>query len=215
MHLVFKSSDFFHTFDAAKENSPQMILRYRVSLQGLKGFARVYELRSTMSLYDFHNLMRSDMEFPQDQLIQFKALGPDSRLVARYTMFDLGYGTVDETTLGDTVEKGVACFNYFYDVTNKKFVIITLEGEVEADPKLSYPALVETKGPNPVEFENGYVAYEDLPADQKHPQHHEPAGKSILDIDLDEDLDDDEDEVEEEDGDEDGQEIYDEGEGAL
>lgn len=194
-----------------------MILRYRVSLQGLKGFARVYELKANMSLYDFHNLMRADMEFPQDQLIQFKALYADGRLAARYAMFDLGYGTVDDTTLADTVEKGVAYFNYFYDVTNKKFVVVTLEGEVDANPKLTYPALVETKGPNPVEFENGYVAYEDLPADQKHPQHHEPvADKSILDIDLDDDLDDDDDgQEEEEDGDEDGQEIYDAEEGIL
>lgn len=192
-----------------------MILRYRVSLQGLKGFARVYELKSTMSLYDFHNLMRADMEFPQDQLIQFKALYADGKLAARYAMFDLGYGTVDDTTLGDTVEKGVAYFNYFYDVTNKKFVVVTLEGEVDENPKLTYPALVETKGPNPVEFENGYVAYEDLPADQKHPQHNEPVEKGILDIDLDEDLEDDDDEAEEEDGDEDGKEIYDEGEGVL
>lgn len=190
-----------------------MILRYRVSLQGLKGFARVYEMKSTMSLYDFHNMMRSDMEFPQDQLIQFKALTADGRLAARYAMFDLGYGTVDETTLGDTVEKGVASFNYFYDVTNRKFVIITLEGEVDENPKLTYPALVETKGPNPVEFENGYVAYEDLPNDQKHPQHHEQLwDKDADEISLD---DDDDDESEEEGDDEDGKEIYDEGEGSL
>ena len=30
-----------------------------------------------------------------------------------------------------------------------------------------YPLLVETKGPNPIEFENGYVAFEDLPDDKK------------------------------------------------
>lgn len=41
------------------------------------------------------------------------------------------------------------------------------EGEVEARPGIVYPALVETKGPNPIEFENGYVAYEDLPEDKK------------------------------------------------
>lgn len=193
-----------------------MILRYRVSLQGLKGFARVYELNSTMSLYDFHNLMRSDMEFPQDQLIQFKALHEDGTLAARYAMFDLGYGTVDETTLGDTVEKGVAYFNYFYDVTNKKYVVVTLEGEVDKNPKLTYPALVETKGPNPVEFENGYVAYEDLPNDQKHPQHHERLwGKDGDELDIDLDEDDDDDDAEKEPDDEDGAEIYDEGEGAL
>ncbi len=190
-----------------------MILRYRVSLQGLKGFARVYELKSTTSLYDFNSIMRVDMEFPQDQLIQFKAFYPDGCLAARYAMFDLGSGSADEVTLGDTVEKGITSFNYFYDVTNKKFVIVTYEGEVEEDPKISYPALVESKGPNPIEFENGYVAYEDLPNDQKHPQHQDHFwGKDADDIDFDEEDDEDDEEA---DTDEDGKEIYDDDEGVF
>ena len=49
-----------------------MILKYRVSLPGIKGFARVYELKSTTTLYEFHKRMRADMEFSHDQLIQFK-----------------------------------------------------------------------------------------------------------------------------------------------
>lgn len=200
-----------------------MILRYRVSLAGLKGFARVYDLPSTTTLYDFHKILRDDLEFPNDILIQFKALDAAGGLVARYSMFDLGYGTVDAVTLSDTVDKGIASFIYFYDVTNKKSVILTCEGEVEADPELTYPALVETKGPNPIEFENGYVAYEDLPEDQKHPQHHEPLwskGKGgAVDLDDDDpddaDLDGEDDDEEPDDGDEDGKEIFDEGEGSL
>ena len=39
-----------------------MILRYRVSLPGIKGFARVYELKSTTTLYDFHKRMRDDIK---------------------------------------------------------------------------------------------------------------------------------------------------------
>ena len=121
-----------------------MILKYRVSLPGIKGFARVYEL------------------------IQFKGLDKSGSLVARYGMFDLGAGAVDDVTLADTIKKGIAEFTYFYDVTDRKSVIVTYEGEVEEEPGKTYPALVESKGPNPVEFENGYVAYEDLPDEQKH-----------------------------------------------
>lgn len=196
-----------------------MILRYRISLPGLKGFARVYELDSKMTLYEFNNQMRNDMEFPQDQLIQFKSFDASGAVVARYAMFDIGYGSVDNVTLADTVEKGITTFNYYYDVMNKKYVIIVCEGEVEAKPGLKYPALVETKGPNPVEFENGYVAYEDLPEDQKHPLHHNmeedwgPDGEDDLD---DVDDADDEDGDDEKDGDdEDGKEIFDESEGSL
>jgi hypothetical protein len=61
---------------------------------------------------------------------------------------------------------------------------------------------VESKGPNPVEFENGYVAFEDLPDRQRR-----------LPGEEDDDLDDEEfDDEPEEDEDEDGKEIFDEGE---
>ena len=97
-----------------------MILRYRVSLPGIKGFARVYELKSTTTLYDFHKRMRDDMDFSHDQLIQFKGLDENGNLVARYGMFDLGAGAVDEVTVEETVNKGIARFTYFYDVTDRK-----------------------------------------------------------------------------------------------
>ena len=195
-----------------------MVLRYRISLAGLKGFARVYELKPTMSLYDFHKRLRDDLDFPHDQLIQFKALDAAGGLVARYGLFDLGSGAVDAVSLAETVEKGVASFLYFYDVANRKSVIVTYEGEVEERKGVAYPALVETKGPNPIEFENGYVAYEDLPDEQKHMPGERSWSKDKGDTsfdDDDEDLDDedlDEEEDEEEDGDEDGKEIFEEGE---
>ena len=51
-------------------------------------------------------------------------------------------------------------------MTNRKSVIITFEGVLEM-PACS-PTIVEVKGPNPIEFENGYVAFEDLPDSQRH-----------------------------------------------
>lgn len=195
-----------------------MVLRYRVSLAGLKGFARVYEMKSGTTLYEFHKRLRDDLDFPRDQLIQFKALDAAGGLKARYGLFDLGSGAVDEVTLEQTVENGVASFVYFYDVTNRKSVVITFEGEVEARKGVEYPFLAETKGPNPIEFENGYVAYEDLPEEQKHNQADRSWTKDKGDTSFDDDEDDfdigDEDD-EEDDNDGEGEEIYDENEGAL
>ena len=146
-----------------------MTYQYRVSLKGIKGFFRVYHMNSENTLYSFHKQMRADMEFMQDQLILFKALNDKGEVVARYGLFDLGDGTVDQTTLAQTVGKGVKSFVYFYDVTNKKSVEIAFEGVV-GDKKMnvSSPVLVDMKGPNPIEFENGYIAFEDLPDDQRH-----------------------------------------------
>ena len=144
-----------------------MFYKYRVSLQGIKGFFRVYAVSGTNSLYTFHKQLRADLEFPQDQPILFKALDAQDGVIARYALIDLGFKAVDEVSIEDTVKAGVVKFIYFYDVASKKNVIITYEGPSEV--KVSMPTLLESKGPLPVEFENGYVAFEDLPDDKRKP----------------------------------------------
>ena len=198
-----------------------MVYTYTVTLEGIKGFRRVYRLNPETTLYEFHKKMVSDMDFPRDQLMLFKALNAGGGVAARYGMFDLGNGTVDEVTLGKTVEDGIRSFVYFYDAINKKKVIVTFESEDEEAAPLPGPVLDPSfnKGPNPVEFENGYIAYEDLPDDQKHLPGESLWKKKFADEDSggddDDDIDTDEDgdDPDEEDDDEDGKEIYDESEG--
>ncbi|MBP3795256.1 MAG: hypothetical protein ILA23_04355 [Bacteroidales bacterium] len=198
-----------------------MVYQYRVTLTGIKGFFRLYCMRPETTLYTFHKQMRADMEFAQDQLILFKALDAAGNVVARYGQFDLGSGTVDTVTVAQTVKLGVASFVYFYDVTNRKSVNVTFEGEVEGVAGTS-PYILETKGPNPIDFENGYVAYEDLPNEQRHlpgepededEKAHKMRKKASLlpefDPEDEEDGDEPEDEEEEYDDDEDGKEIFD------
>lgn len=200
-----------------------MSYKVRVTLSGIKGFFRVYQINGESTLYTLHKQMRSDMEFPQDQLILFKALGADGQVLARYGLFDLGDGAVDDVTMAAAVKKGIASFVYFYDVTSKKSVNVTIEEEVPGS--VSSTSIIDSKGPNPIDFENGYVAFEDLPDDKRHLPGEGPEKKKskladIFNIDLDnlddEDDDDDEDDEDEDDEkDEDTEEIYDEDEGAL
>jgi hypothetical protein len=180
-----------------------MVFKLRVTLAGIKGFFRVYQVHGATTLYTLHKQIRADLEFPQDQLIMFKALDITGAVVGRYGLFDLGWGTVDQTSLEKAIKAGATDFVYFYDVTNRKSVNITVEGEAEGvrvNP--DFPVLAETKGPNPIEFENGYVAFEDLPDKQRHLPGEEE----------DDDFDDEDFEEEEEEEDEDGKEIYDESE---
>ena len=182
-----------------------MVFTLRVTLSGIKGFFRVYKVNGATTLYTLHKQLRSDLEFPQDQLIMFKALDIDDNVLGRYGLFDLGSGTVDQLSLEKAVAAGTDRFIYFYDVTNRKSVIITVEGEAEGiRVSPDSPLLAESKGPNPIEFENGYVAFEDLPERQRI-----LPGEESEDLD-DEDLDDFDDEQPEDD--EDGKEIYDESE---
>lgn len=180
-----------------------MIYKYRVTLDGIKGFYRVYKINSDNSLYTFHKQLRSDLEFAVDQPILFKAFNKSGNVIAKYALIDLGFGTVDITTMAAAFKAGAVRFVYFYDVTSRKSVNITFEGEEPG--YVAYPTVIESKGPNPIEFENGYVAFEDLPEEHRH------LPKDDDDPDLDEE-DDDEDEEEDEEKDDEEEIIYDENE---
>ena len=182
-----------------------MVYTYKVTLEGIKGFHRVYKISGNYSLYTFHKQLRSDLEFTVDQPILFKALDAQGGVVARYALVDIGYGTVDNVKIADTVKAGITKMVYFYDVASRKSVNITLEGEEPGAD--TAPEIVDAKGPNPIEFENGYVAFEDLPDKQRVL----PGEESDDDLD-DEDFDDEDLDEEEEEDDEDGKEIYDESE---
>ena len=180
-----------------------MILRYRVSLPGIKGFARVYEVKDTASLYSLHKQMRADMDFPQDQVVLFKSFDARGEVVARYSVFqDFGFGTIDDVTAGQCHKRGEDKFIYFYDTTNVKSVIVTFDGVGEERRNVLYPLLVETKGPNPIDFENGYVAFEDLPDDKKKDPDDEDFEDDFDDVDDEEDADDETEEIYGEDDDE-------------
>ncbi|MCR4823837.1 MAG: hypothetical protein K5849_00600 [Bacteroidales bacterium] len=186
-----------------------MNYRYRVTLAGIKGFYRVYLINGDNSLYTFHKQLRSDLEFPMDQPILFKALDAQGGVIARYALMDIGFGAVDNVSIADTVKAGAASFVYFYDITSKKSVIITFEGETSEFTAL--PRIIETKGPVPQEFENGYVAFEDLPVEHRHLPGESRRGLDDDDED-DEDFDDDEDDEEEDEDKEEEEILYDENE---
>lgn len=168
-----------------------MVCTFRVTLEGIKGFYRVYKVSSDNSLYTFHKQLRSDLEFTVDQPILFKAFDAAGNVVARYALTDLGFGTVDAVSIGKTVADGIVKFVYFYDIAARKSVTITLESEEPGS--VSGPTLLESKGPIPIEFENGYVAFEDLPQQRRI-----LPGEGIEDEDDDEDDDPSEDKEEEE-----------------
>ena len=195
-----------------------MTYRYRVTLEGIKGFFRLYLVNSNNTLYTLHKQLRADLEFPQDQQILFKAFDEAGNVPARFALMPLpGNKAVDEVTLEDTVKAGIVKFDYFYDVVSKKKVIITFEGE-ESGQEVQLPLCIETKGPLPIEFEHGYVAFEDLPDNRRRLPGEKPSGiLGLLGIqdedDEEEDEEDEDDEDEKEDDDlEEEDVIYDENE---
>ena len=193
-----------------------MIYQFRVTLPGIKGFYRIYKVNSANTFYSFHKQLQADLEFPTDQPILFKAMSGEE-VLARYALVNLGFGMVDEIPVEKAVKAGADHFEYFYDTKAKKKVIITLEGE-ETGNEVTVPTLMnDMKGPLPIEFENGYVAFEDLPQEKRKLPGEKSALERLLggdDDEDDEDLEDEEDEEDDEDEEEDDEteEIYDENE---
>ncbi|MBO4263743.1 MAG: hypothetical protein J5871_03575 [Bacteroidales bacterium] len=153
-----------------------MIWRYRITLEGKKGFFRVYQVDPACTLYKFHKQLRADLEFPVDQPILFKAFDAEGGVVARYALMDIGCGSVDKISLAQTRQKGISSFQYFYDTSARKYVIVTFEGEEEGS--VASPTAIESKGPVPAAFDNGYVAFEDLPQQPRH-LHDDDEGKGF------------------------------------
>jgi hypothetical protein len=186
-----------------------MTYRYRVTLEGIKGFFRVYLVNSSNTLYTFHKQLRADLEFAQDQQILFKAFDDAGNVAGRFALMPLpGNKAVDEVSLAETVRAGIVRFVYFYDVTSKKSVNVTFEGE-EPAKEVSLPVCVETKGPLPIEFEHGYVAFEDLPDNRRRLPGEKPSGILGM-LGLDDDDEDLDDEDLEDDGDENEDDALDE-----
>ena len=181
-----------------------MTYRYRVTLEGIKGFYRVYLVNATNSLYTLHKQLRADLEFPQDQQILFKAFDEAGNVAGRFALMPLpGNKAVDEVPIAETVKAGIVRYQYFYDVSSKKYVIVTFEG-VETGKEVNLPEIVDSKGPLPIEFEHGYVAFEDLPDNRRRLPGEKPSGiLGMLGLDDDEDLDDEDDEDDEGDENED------------
>ncbi len=173
-----------------------MIYQIRVTIPNIKGFYRLYKVNAANSLYSLHKRMQSDLEFPVDQPILFKAITLGNVVAARYALIDLGYGTVDDVTMGMAVKEGAASFEYFYDTKNKKKVILTIEECLEGNSVLIPTLLNDVKGPVPAEFDAGYVAFEDLPKEKRKLPGEDP------------DEEDDEEEDDESDKDDETEEIY-------
>ena len=166
-----------------------MVFRLRVTLTGIKGFFRIYHVNGATTLYTLHKQMRADMEFPQDQLIMFKALDIEGAVVGRYGLFDLGYGSMDRVNFSQLAEKGQNVLQFCYDMHNNSCIILTILGEEPEDPRSHYPQTTLEKGHNPDQFS---AKYED-------PQVYIPRGAGSPAVDDDDEDEDDEDDEKDDD----------------
>lgn len=129
-----------------------MIYRFKATLRGNKQFQREYEIKTTATLYDFHNFMVSDLAFAPDQLVIFRGADANGVIKSEYGLFNMGDGTIDAVSLQECVLKGEVKFEYVYDIFNRRSLILELVATEEEQPRAEYPRLVSERGTRPDQF---------------------------------------------------------------
>jgi hypothetical protein len=67
-------------------------------------------------------------------------------------VFDMGHGAMDTVTLENLRNKGMEKLLYTFDFFNDRSLYIEFMGEIEAEYKVYYPLVVQSKGNAPGQF---------------------------------------------------------------
>lgn len=140
----------------SEPNFIEMIYKYRASIPGSKVFMREYEIKGETTLYKLHEFLVNDLDFSPDQMVAFRGLSPEGKVMSEYGLFDMGDGSMDMITIEKTVGKGEQDILYVFDMRRDRIIKLSLVGEVDQVPRASYPRLVAEKGRNPDQFAKGY-----------------------------------------------------------
>jgi hypothetical protein len=129
-----------------------MIYSFIIKLKNSTKFIREYQIPSEYSLYDFKQFIVSELYFDDSQHSVFFLLDDNDRKIESYSLFDMGYGTMDTITLEDLSAKGMKKLLYTFDFFNDRSLSIEFIGEIEASPRIYYPFVAQSEGDAPEQF---------------------------------------------------------------
>jgi hypothetical protein len=124
---------------------------------------REYEISGESTLYAVHNFLTNDLGFAPDQMVAFRGLDSNDKVLSEYGLFDMGDGSIDMVTLEKTLAKGEVSLLYVFDIHKDRVIKLTFLEEVQPSPRVSYPRLVAEKGRNPEQFAKGYDDLDQFP----------------------------------------------------
>ena len=130
-----------------------MILQFKITIPESKKFVRIYEVSEEMNLFRFSNYILNDLGFSPDQMVIFEGYDEKGSLAGEYGLFDMGDGSMDSVTFADLIARGQNVLHYVFDTHSGGYLPISIEGEVPASLKTSYPILVFEAGPVLTQFE--------------------------------------------------------------
>lgn len=166
------------------------IYKIKATVPVSRVFMREWAVRADMNLFRFNKFILGELCFSTDQMVIYNAYDAAGKCTSQYGLFDLGDGTLDRITFADVAGREQVRFDLVYDLRSKRTINLSIEGEMEEDPRRSYPLLIAEKGHNPGQFADKYEDY-------LYENPVRGAGAPAIDFDDDEEDEDDEDGQEE------------------
>ena len=135
------------------------IYKVRATIPVSKVFVREWAVRADMNLFRFNRFILGELCFSTDQMVIYKAYDAAGNCTGQYGLFDLGDGTLDRICFADIAKREQVRFELVYDLRSKRTINLYIDGEMEEDPRGSYPMLIAEKGHNPGQFADKYEDY--------------------------------------------------------
>jgi len=129
-----------------------MIYRFKATVENLKSFLRVYELKASQTLYDLHEHIQNDLGYAPDQMIKFCTLAKQGKQRREYGLFDMGNGSIDTVSMQTLHQGGEDTLLYVFDMRNDRSLRLEFMEEDEMSPRKVYPQTVGEKGMAPDQF---------------------------------------------------------------
>jgi len=135
--------------------------RFKATIASSKTFLRVYEVKTSQTLYDLHEHIQNDLGYAPDQMIEFRTLDKKGKQKHEYGLFDMGDGSIDNITLQALRQNDELTLLYVFDIRNDRALRLDFMEETEGSPRKVYPLTVEEKGTAPDQFSARTVDDED------------------------------------------------------
>lgn len=129
-----------------------MIYRFKATIASLKNFIRVYEVKSSQTLYDLHEHIQNDLGYAPDQMIEFRTLDKKGKRQHEYGLFDMGDGSIDTVSMKMLHQHDELTLLYVFDIRNDRALRLDFMEEDEEIPRKVYPLTSQEKGAAPDQF---------------------------------------------------------------
>ncbi|MDR0566904.1 MAG: plasmid pRiA4b ORF-3 family protein [Prevotellaceae bacterium] len=127
-----------------------MISRFKLSFPEKPEFKREYDIDAGQTLYDFHRLIQSDLDYDESQPVLFFTASSCWEPEREFSLLGANDAELmDEVTVGTLIRESNHRLLYMFDVINRRCFKVELQEMLEPTPRARYPRTASECGDPP------------------------------------------------------------------